>query len=40
MAQEVILRLDIAQENRELTPAEQLLRAKLKKRVLGLAMIK
>jgi hypothetical protein len=39
MAQEVILRLDIAQENRELMPGEELLRAKLKKRVLGLAVI-
>jgi hypothetical protein len=35
----VILRLDIAQENRELMPNEQLLRANLKKRVLGLAVI-
>ena len=39
MAQEIILRLDIAQENRSLTAAELLLRAKLKKRILGLAVI-
>ena len=39
MAQEVIQRLDIAQENRGLTNAELLLRAKLKKRILGLAVI-
>jgi hypothetical protein len=39
VAQEVILRLDIAQENRDLTAAELLLRAKLKKRILGLAVI-
>jgi hypothetical protein len=38
-AQEVILRLDIAQENRGLTAAELLLRAKLKKRILGLVVI-
>ena len=35
MALEVILRLDVAQENRSLSPAELDLRAKLKKRVLG-----
>jgi hypothetical protein len=39
MAQEVILRLNIAQENRDLTAAELRLRAKLKKRILGLAVI-
>jgi len=39
MAQEIILRLDIAQENRNLTVAELLLWAKLKKRILGLAVI-
>jgi hypothetical protein len=40
MALEVILRLDVAQENRSLSPAAELdLRAKLKKQVLGLAVI-
>jgi len=39
MALEVILRLDVAHENRSLSPAELDLRAKLKKRVLGLAVI-
>ena len=39
MGQEVILRLDIAQESRELTDAEHHLRCKLKKRILGWAII-
>lgn len=39
MAQEVILRLDIAQENRALTDSEHRLRSKLKKRILGWAVI-
>ena len=39
MAQEIILRLHIAEENRSLTAAELLLRAKLKIRILGLAVI-
>ena len=39
MALEVILRLDVAQENRSLSPAELDLKAKLKKWVLGLAVI-
>ena len=39
MAHEVVLRLDIVQENRVLTEEELNLRAKLKKRILGLAVI-
>jgi hypothetical protein len=39
MANEVILRLDIAQETRSLSPAELNLRNKLKKKVMGLAVI-
>jgi hypothetical protein len=39
MALEVILSLDVAQENRSLSPAESDLRAKLKRRVLDLAVI-
>jgi 3-phenylpropionate/cinnamic acid dioxygenase small subunit len=39
MALELILRLDVAQENRSLSPAESDLKAKLKRRVLGLAVI-
>ncbi|WVZ93660.1 LOW QUALITY PROTEIN: hypothetical protein U9M48_039625 [Paspalum notatum var. saurae] len=39
MALEVILRLDLAQENRQLSQEQILLRARLKKRVLGLAVI-
>jgi len=39
MALEVILRLDVAQENRSLSLAKFNLRAKLKRRVLGLAVI-
>jgi len=39
MAQEIILRLDIAQEKRNLTAAELLVRAKLKKTILRLAVI-
>jgi hypothetical protein len=35
MAQEVILRLDDAQDFRDLSQAEFLLRAKLKKRIMG-----
>lgn len=40
MAREVILWLDIAQENRCLSLHEQALRVALKKRVMGLAVIK
>jgi mannosylglycoprotein endo-beta-mannosidase len=40
MAQFVILQLDIAQESRTLSDDEYSLRAKLKKRVLGLAVLK
>jgi hypothetical protein len=40
MAQEVILRLDTAQEHRPLSDAEFHLRAKLKRRILGWAVIK
>ena len=39
MAMELILRLDIAQESRDLSPEERGLRFGLKKRVLGLAVI-
>jgi len=39
MAQQVILQLDIAQESRELTEAELRIRTKLKKRILGWAVI-
>lgn len=39
MAQEVILRLEEAQDNRELTTAESQLRSKLTKRLLGWAVI-
>ena len=39
MVQEVTLRLDIAQEQRALTPAEILSRKDLKVRVLGLAAV-
>ena len=39
MALDVIQRLDIAQENRELSDAEFRLRFGLKKRVVGLAVI-
>uniref|UniRef100_A0A0A9CUG0 Uncharacterized protein n=1 Tax=Arundo donax TaxID=35708 RepID=A0A0A9CUG0_ARUDO len=39
LALDVILRLDIAQENRGLTPEEQSLRTKLKRRILGLTVI-
>jgi len=39
MAQEVILRLDTAQEHRQLSDAQYSLRAKLKKRLLGWATI-
>ena len=39
MAQEVILRLDEAQDRRELTDTEFNLRAKLKKRLLGWAVL-
>ena len=39
MAQEVILRFDIAQESRSLSDAEYRLRANLKKRILGWAAI-
>ena len=39
MAQEVILRLDIAQETRDLTDPEHRLRSKLKNRILGWAVI-
>ena len=39
MALDVIQRLDIAQENRELSDAEFRLRCGLKKRVTGLAVI-
>ena len=39
MAQEVILRLDIAQENRDLSDSEHRLQNKLKKRILGWAVI-
>ena len=39
MAQEVILRLDTAQEHRALSNAEFQLRAKLKRRILGWAVI-
>jgi hypothetical protein len=38
MALEVILRLDVAQENRSLSPAELDLRAKLKKQILALVV--
>jgi hypothetical protein len=39
MAQEVILRLDEAQDSRPLSTAKQNLRAKLKKRILGWLVI-
>ena len=39
MAQQVIMQFDIAQENRELNEAEFRIRAKLKKKVLGWAVI-
>lgn len=39
MAQEVILRFDEAQENRELTSAERSLRQRLKSRILGWAVL-
>jgi len=39
MAQEVILRLNIAQEHRELSNEEFQLRTKLKRRILGWAVI-
>jgi exonuclease III len=39
MAQEVILRLDIAQENRDLSTEEMNLRSRLKKRLMGLAVV-
>jgi hypothetical protein len=39
MAQEVILRLDIVQETRELSESEHRLPSKLKKRILGWAVI-
>jgi hypothetical protein len=39
MAQSVILRLDIAQESRTLTDDEFILKDKLKRRVLGLAVL-
>jgi len=39
MAQQVILQLDIAQESRELTEAELRIRTKLKKKILGWAVI-
>jgi hypothetical protein len=39
MALEVILRLDLAQENRQLPPAESSLRNKLKQRIIGLAVV-
>lgn len=39
IANEVILRLDVAQEKRLLSAAESLLRKKLKQRVVGLAAI-
>jgi len=39
MAQEVILRLNIAQEHRELSKEEFQLRTKLKRRILGWAVI-
>jgi hypothetical protein len=39
MALEVILRLDLAQENRQLSPAESSLRNKLKQRIIGLAVV-
>ena len=38
MAQEVILRLDVAQENRDLSESEHCLRNKLKKHILGWAV--
>jgi hypothetical protein len=39
MANEIILRLDIAQESRTLSPQERDLRARLKRRILGLAVL-
>jgi hypothetical protein len=39
MALEVILRLDLAQENRQLSPAESSLRNKLKQHIIGLAVV-
>lgn len=39
MANEVIMQLDIAQEQRQLTQQEYLLRSALKRRVLGYAVI-
>ena len=39
MAQEIILRLDSAQENRQLFPEERDLRARLKRRVISLAVL-
>jgi hypothetical protein len=39
MANEIIQRLDVAQENRQLSAEELQLRTKLKARVLGLASI-
>jgi exonuclease III len=39
MALEVVLRLDLAQENRQLSPAESSLRNKLKQRIIGLAVV-
>jgi hypothetical protein len=39
MVNEIIQRLDLAQENRQLTPEERALRSDLKNRVLGLAAI-
>jgi hypothetical protein len=39
MANEIILRLDIAQESRALSPQERDLRARLKRRILGLAVL-
>lgn len=39
MANEIIMRLDIAQEGRQLSDDEDTLRAKLKLRVLGLAVL-
>jgi hypothetical protein len=40
MALEVILRLDLAQENRQLSPAESSLGNKPKQRIIGLAVVK
>jgi hypothetical protein len=39
MALEVILRLDLGQENRQLSPTESILRNKLKQRIIGLAVV-